>query len=152
MKIAILSDTHRMVQAAAEQLRLIQPDLILHLGDVVPDALTLAGMFPSIPLKYVKGNCDPGSNAPEELILELEGHRIYMAHGHRHGVKLDIYRIYFAGVDHHADIVLYGHTHVADIREKSGILLINPGSAGFEHTMAILHLEEDRREANLLTF
>ena len=132
-------------------------DLYVHLGDGSEDFAALEPMIydrdPRSLRIRILGNCDFGCyDAAEWTAQPFGAHRLYMAHGHRHGVKLDIYRIYFAGVDHQADLVLYGHTHVADIREKDGILLINPGSAGFEHTMAILHLEEDRRDADLLTF
>ena len=150
MRIVILSDTHCMVNDAIERLRLLKPDVLIHLGDHTADAEQIHAAVPGIPMYCVKGNCDPYSKEPAERVLEFAGHRIFAVHGHRFGVKDGLLRLYYAGLEHRADIILYGHTHVADVAEKDGVLVLNPGSSGNGGTLAVLRLEEGEREATIL--
>jgi putative phosphoesterase len=69
-------------------------------------------------------------------IFELEGRRIVLIHEHQIADAL--------ADSGHYDIVIYGHTHKADIRKMKGTLVINPGEAGSwlygKSTAAILDL------------
>lgn len=64
---------------------------------------------------------------PDELELEVEGRRLFACHGHRYGVKSGTERLAEAAKARGCDIALYGHTHVPDVHEEKGILMINPG-------------------------
>ena len=61
------------------------------------------------------------------LELEVEGRRLFACHGHRYGVKSGTERLAEAAKARGCDIALYGHTHVPDVHEEKGILMINPG-------------------------
>ena len=39
------------------------PDMIIHLGDLIYDAVEVSRQFIGIPMEMVKGNCDLGSAA-----------------------------------------------------------------------------------------
>jgi putative phosphoesterase len=106
-----------------------QPDLILHLGDHASDAEELAAEC-GVPMRGVRGNCDLGSRAPDSDLFLLAGRRILMCHGHLHRVKITLDSLLNAAHFSRADIVLYGHTHLADRFTADGVLVLNPGSVG----------------------
>ena len=82
----------------------------------------------------MRGNCDPFLDgvSETELTLELGGHRIFLCHGHTRGVKYGLGGLLSAAKEKHADIALYGHTHIAheEYDSESGIYLLCPGSIG----------------------
>jgi putative phosphoesterase len=123
--VGLISDTHGLMRISALQ-ALRGADLILHAGDVgcrdVLDALrTLA------PVQAVYGNVD----IRDGLLLdtfdtELLGRRIHMSHGHELGSPTPERLV----ARYDADVVIYGHTHRALLKEIGGTLVINPGAAG----------------------
>lgn len=129
MTILVFSDSHGDTDAMAAVTAQVRPDLVLHLGDHFSDMVKLHQRFPEIPMQGVQGNCDrPGS--PRSLRLTPEGKRIYAVHGHEHGVKEDLSRLYFSALEAGADLVLFGHTHRPLREEKDGVRFLNPGSIG----------------------
>jgi putative phosphoesterase len=62
------------------------------------------------------------------MTIEIEGKRIFMTHGHKYSVKWDYNRILAKAEMDNADIILFGHTHVAVIDNAQNVLIINPGS------------------------
>lgn len=129
MKIAVFSDSHGDVDTMAGAVRSWQPDLILHLGDHVSDARELAAEC-GVPVRCVRGNCDMGARAPESDLFLLGNRRFLMCHGHLHRVKISLESLLAAARFSRADVVLYGHTHLADRFETDGMLVLNPGSVG----------------------
>ena len=129
MKIAVFSDSHGNTESMLHAVRVWQPDLILHLGDHALDAEELRAEC-GIQTRYVKGNCDLASAARDSDIFEYDGVKIMMCHGHRHRVKMTLDSLLNAAWFSHADIVLYGHTHIAHLEDMDGLLVINPGSIG----------------------
>jgi uncharacterized protein len=82
---------------------------------------------------------------PRRQILTAAGHTIYIVHGHEQGVYYGtdslVEEVKTAG----ADIVLYGHTHIAD-ETRGDVYMVNPGSlthprAGTPPSFAVLELE-----------
>ncbi|MCD8343387.1 MAG: metallophosphatase family protein [Oscillospiraceae bacterium] len=130
MKIAVFSDSHGFTDNMKAAVRECRPDLIIHLGDLRRDASVLDAEFPTTALLAVPGNCDLPNREPDTLCLDLEGVRIFLAHGHRHGVKmgLDAFlnSVYCSG----SALGLYGHTHAARITETNGLTAFNPGACG----------------------
>lgn len=63
------------------------PDAIMHLGDHVSDAEELSYALDLIDFYMVRGNCDFGAQAPETILTELGGVRLFLTHGHLFGVK-----------------------------------------------------------------
>ena len=130
MRILVLSDSHGAEENMLRAVEKSSPGLIIHLGDCVRDTDCLERHYPSIPLWRVRGNCDFGSIAPESGIEEVDGVRIFFAHGHRHNVKINMdsfcNSVCFSG----SRLGLYGHTHRARWNQVAGIELLNPGSIG----------------------
>ena len=146
MKLLVLSDSHGAVAPMEEAVKRESPDLVLHLGDCWRDAEALAGRFPELPLVQVPGNCDYSSQPPERL-LELEGRRILLCHGHTYGVKQSLLNAGFAAQEQDVDLFLFGHTHKPLVEQRGETLFLNPGSVGLGHprTYAVVRLLPDRR-------
>ena len=130
MKILVLSDSHGNIANMLRAVEKTAPGLIIHLGDCVRDADKLEQECPNIPLYKVRGNCDLAPHMPESGLEEIDGVRIFFAHGHRHGVKINMDSFcnsaYFSG----ARLGLYGHTHIARWKQFGSMEILNPGSIG----------------------
>lgn len=135
MKILVLSDSHSALSFMRRCIEAVKPDAVIHLGDYYDDGLTIKEEFPGTPLYQVPGNCDrfrcpPGQ--PEILVQPVCGVNLYMTHGHRHNVKLQLNTLLRDARASRVDAVLYGHTHQADCRrEEDGLWILNPGSCGY---------------------
>ncbi len=129
MKIGIISDTHGSLRSVDDALTHAQDmDMWLHCGDCVPDAEYLQSLV-EVPVYGVAGNCDwPMSDTVYERVIEAAGHKIFMTHGHNHGVRYTQDYIMEAAQNRGCDIAIYGHTHMADC-VKDAVLILNPGSA-----------------------
>lgn len=152
MKIGVVSDTHGNTQAV-ERVVAMLPDaaLWLHAGDYISDGEYLELLADTGVVK-VAGNGDwPHASEPYEKVVEAAGHKIFLTHGHTHGVNYgtDILLKDAAAAD--CDIAIYGHTHRVDVREGK-ITIINPGSASRprdEHrpSFIIMELTEGQKPA-----
>ena len=137
MKIIVMSDLHGIYSSLRKVINLQRgADLFIFLGDGEHDLKTLFLNAPELEEKFliIHGNCDTRELFPQaynELAYALpHGHKIFAAHGHQFQVGFGTERIVKAAQDCHADIVLYGHTHVRDERYEDGIYILNPGSMG----------------------
>ena len=130
MKVLVLSDSHGAVDNMARCVALTQPRHILHLGDCLRDARALHDRFPEITMDTVPGNCDWGSFDEPERLLELEGVRILMLHGHTRNVKSSPLAAQYAAREWGADVLLFGHTHCPLVDWDGALYTMNPGAAG----------------------
>ncbi len=141
MKILVFSDSHASLGFMRRCIEATAPDTVIHLGDYYNDGQTMLEEFPHIPFHQVPGNCDLHRGwipDPETKLIELAGVRILMTHGHRHGVKMGLYRLLADARASGADAVLYGHTHAADCRQEDGFWIINPGAASWGGSAALI--------------
>jgi len=99
----------------------------MYLGDGEDDLREITEEFKG-EVYAVRGNCDMRGLYPEERLIELQGKKIFMCHGHRYGVKYGYNSIFYRGKEVGADIVLFGHSHIPIIEEEDGLILMNPGS------------------------
>ncbi len=133
MKIGLVSDSHGNTMALDMMLKTpegMEAECWLHAGDFVHDAEYLE-MVSEKKVYMVAGNGDwPYSKAPDDMVVELAGHRILLTHGHEHGVRCDTDILEENAANLGADIAVYGHTHIVDItpRGKKGVTILNPGS------------------------
>ncbi len=127
--LGVLSDTHGHLHTEVRE-ALVGVDHIVHAGDVGgPEVLSELRML--APVTAVRGNCDLDSWAdalPVRGELELAGVRILVGHianRLRGCPNTD-------GCDPTAGfaVVVTGHTHVAALEKRGGVLYLNPGSAG----------------------
>jgi putative phosphoesterase len=124
-RIGVISDTHgELPDSVLEVFRGV--DAIVHAGDCgtgdVVEALEALA-----PVTAVCGNCDVGGGIllPMAANVELGGVRVIVAHRDRDlGGSLDPVR---AG----ARVAIIGHSHIAGVGERDGVLWVNPGSPSF---------------------
>ena len=128
MKIGIMSDSHGNVQAMETAVKMAgKVTLWLHAGDCREDAEYLK-ILSQTRVVYVNGNCDwPEAGGKDEAIVEAEGHRVFLTHGHIYGVRQDTSLLAAAAAANQADIAVYGHTHIAELTPGS-LYVLNPGS------------------------
>ena len=121
----ILSDTHGNLTAIRRLKEIMaETDYIVHLGDYERDIQEIKAQYPNKVIS-VKGNCDGGGTDKEFTVENL---KIIFTHGDRHGVKEGLNRLYYFAKERNANIVLYGHTHIANNEEIDGIRFVNAGT------------------------
>jgi uncharacterized protein len=121
--VGIISDTHGLLRPAA--LAALQgSDLIIHAGDVGKPEV-IAELNRVAPTFVVRGNVDNGEWAaglPATARVEAGGQAFFVLHEIAQ-LDLDPSAAGFAAV-------VFGHSHVASIERRDGVLYLNPGSAG----------------------
>lgn len=78
-------------------------------------------------LYWVAGNCD--GYGEKERIVEIDGVKILLTHGHLYSVKQGMEKLYFRAKEVGANVVIFGHTHMPTIVQSDEILFLNPGSS-----------------------
>ncbi|MBO7187500.1 MAG: YfcE family phosphodiesterase [Clostridia bacterium] len=126
MKTAIvISDTHgRRANLKLIESILPETDYLFFLGDGFNDVRELSLKYPQ-KVVAVLGNCDGGHG---DKILEIEGVKIMLTHGHDYGVKSGLINLYYKACEIGAKVVFYGHTHQSNVTKEGGVTLINPGA------------------------
>ena len=115
---------------------------LIFLGDGMSDLACVKLFRPSLTFYAVKGNCDwcgdlyHGIYCPAEQVITLEGHKIFLSHGHMLGVKSSTDYLLRHALSEGAEAAFFGHTHIPldiyDRASEDGPLchLFNPGSLG----------------------
>ena len=149
MLIAVISDSHAN-RSSIEKVKkkISNTDILLFLGDGERDLEEITEGFNG-EVYAVRGNCDIRGLYPEERVIEIQGKRIFMCHGHRYGVKYGYNSIFYRAKELDVDIVLFGHSHIQIIEEFDGIILMNPGSVSLgmsspSKTLGYIELIEDK--------
>lgn len=130
MKILIVSDTHRKNENYFEAVRIQQPDMVIHCGDVEGAEHTLEEAS-DCPVKIVLGNNDFFSYLPRELELEIGPYKVWVTHGHNYYVSMGIEIIKREAAARGMDIVMFGHTHRPVIDTDDDVIAVNPGSLSY---------------------
>lgn len=121
--IGLISDTHGLLRPEAVA-ALGGSDAIIHAGDIGDPAI-LTELARIAPVSAVRGNVDRADWAravPQTEVLEAGGVLIYILHNIDE-LDLDPAAAGFK-------VVVTGHSHKPAMREKDGVLYVNPGSAG----------------------
>ena len=146
--IGVISDTHGLLRPEAmEALR--GAELILHAGDIGAPQV-IAGLQWLAPVAAVRGNCDRGAWAeayPLRRIVAWEEVSILVLH--------DRSELKSSTPPDAVQVVISGHSHLASVQEKDGVLYLNPGSAGPKRfklpvTVALLKLDAARVSAQII--
>jgi len=127
MKILVVSDTHgdtkplkALLDSCAHQVQ-----MTIHLGDCKNDLMDMQN-YPNLAKVAIDGNVDFGEESVK--VLTLEGRRVLLLHGHKHGVKSGMDRLVYFAKENEADVCLFGHTHFQTMFTQDDILFMNPGS------------------------
>ena len=135
-RVGLISDTHGLLRPEART-ALLGCDRIIHAGDIGAAAI-LDELAALAPVSAVRGNNDVGAWAehlPETLCIEVEGMLIRVLHDI---AELDVAREILP-----IRIVVSGHSHKPLVRDRDGVLYVNPGSAGprrFRLPVTVAHL------------
>lgn len=131
MKILIVSDTHGRGLYLKKTLERVCPvDLMIHLGDYEGGEKYIKSIAPCR-TEMISGNNDFFNGLPKEKTIRIGNYNVMLTHGQRYGVYSGTYLLREAAKKNHADIVMFGHTHIPVIEYKDGIWIINPGSLAF---------------------
>lgn len=140
VEVAVVSDTHDNIDAVKVFLEKIRgrTDTVIHAGDIVsPFTLRL---FKGFKVFAVYGNNDGeklllrrvadeiGATLDEApLFLDIGGKSIAVIHGASTPEKTEklVEALSKSGLFH---LVVYGHTHKADVRVVGSTLVVNPGT------------------------
>lgn len=143
MKILVFSDSHGNYYDMKRAInRHKNAEVIFFCGDGHNDIQTMQAEFPNRQFYSVKGNCDWYCDFPMLLTVTLCGKKILVTHGHAHAVKEGLYRLASLGHQENADIVLFGHTHHQLTTADGKMLIMNPGSIGFDETYGLIDIDE----------
>lgn len=147
-RIGLVSDSHGQIANLKKAVRQMgDVDLIFHMGDYIGDS-DLIRMWTNTPVMAVCGNMDSYErDRPQFIKTEIEGHNIYVTHGHRQQVKWDTNALVQTAKKNNCDIALYGHTHKKNYTEQDGVTIINPGSCSlpndYSKSYGILTIDGD---------
>jgi putative phosphoesterase len=122
-RIGLIADTHGLLRASALK-ALAGVDAIIHAGDIDTPEI-ISSLKQIAPVFAVRGNMDKPYGPrplPKYEIVEIDGISIYVCH--------DLDRLDLDPAAAGFQLVVFGHSHRAEIRYKEGVLYINPGSAG----------------------
>ena len=153
MKIGVVSDSHGHVdnlRRAVKAMRAAGVEIIVHLGDDYDDVKTLSDhteatviQVPGVFSTYYQ---EPG--IPNRVIEEWEGVRVLLTHtpeAHKNDLSADLKPEEVAAKGE-ARLVLFGHSHIPEIKEEGGVIWVNPGhlkdddKKGYPPTYALLEI------------
>lgn len=156
MRIGVISDTHLRSGGRGLPAKLLEglegADLILHAGDWMTLDI-LYELEAVAPVEGVAGNND-GFDIIDRFgfskILELNGFRIGLTHGHQ-GYKQTPLNALDAFKDEAVDTIVFGHSHIPFNKDMNGIRLFNPGSPTDkrrqpQYSYGFLYLDEVGKE------
>ena len=132
-EIVVFSDTHGRYDLVKKLVERHEKTakLFLFCGDGYPQIQTLLSYHPDLPIRCVKGNCDPfGCDWPNEDLVEADGVKIFFTHGHLYRVGYGLTQLENTAEDLEAKVVCFGHTHVRLEEYHQGRYFFNPGSVG----------------------
>ena len=135
--LLIISDTHHDITLMEELIKKYKGYIVIHCGDYCVNRKILD----KYNINYVDGNCDIHSDK-EDLLLEIDGKKIFVTHGHKYKVKLGVMNLYYKAMELGCDYVFYGHTHIRACFKENGIIFINPGSLKYGREYCVIENDE----------
>lgn len=143
-KVLIVSDSHGFTDELNElKKRHADVEKFIHCGDS-----ELSRNDKAIDqFVVVRGNCDFDSQFHHDEIIDFQGTRFLVTHGHLYNVKSTLMNLKFKAEELSADIVCFGHSHLLGIEKINNRLFINPGSLRLprgrkERTYVVLNFKE----------
>lgn len=119
-RVGLISDTHGLLRP--EALRFLRgAEHIIHAGDIGTPEI-LEELRALAPVTAVRGNNDgaPWARAvPDSANVQIDGVTIHVLH--------DVSEL---RLEPGVRVVVSGHSHKPRVKERDGVLYVNPGSAG----------------------
>ena len=125
-------------------------DAMVHLGDV-EGSEDYIRILTDAPVYMVAGNNDFYTDLPGQAVIDLDGYRAFITHGHGYHVSYSPNRLVAEALHRNAQIAMYGHTHVPHLEQVEGVIVLNPGSlsyprqAGREPSYIIMETTPDKQ-------
>ena len=144
MKIIVVSDTHGSYRNFKKVMHLHRnADIVVHCGDSRDEAERIRDEYPGVTFYNVKGNCDfYKEGLLGAAVFTVEGVNFWATHGHMYNVKYGLFDLDAAARRNGADVVLYGHTHIAVDVVREGIRFFNPGSLGYGKSFGVIEVKD----------
>ena len=153
-KMLVISDSHGYSGFARKAIEKEYPfDILVHCGDVQGSIKPIVDDDLAYEVRVVRGNCDFGNAYPEDEEFKAGYFKVWVTHGNDFNVKYqdDLKTLKNAAIRASADIVLFGHSHYAEIVKdvETGIVFVNPGSicypqvTGDKTTYAVITVTDD---------
>lgn len=138
MKVIVFSDSHANVKNMKKAMKMFEDDVqaIIHLGDYVEDIEKIKKIYKDKLFLQVAGNND-FTDIPNEKIVDINGHRVFLTHGHEYNVYFGIDRLYYRLNELGVATGLYGHTHKPLAFFENDFLILNPGSISFPRGFSV---------------
>ena len=134
-KVIAFSDIHGHTRNLMKLVPILEKaDAVLFLGDGL-ESLEILPETIHKKLFAVKGNCDPFSSFPNEVLVEIAGKKFFIAHGHKFGVKNNIKLLANTAKEAGADIALYGHAHKFNVAKQHDIPIVGVSPIGTNRTL-----------------
>jgi len=135
--IGIMSDSHDNVYAVRQAVRFFKNtecELVVHAGDFVAPFAARELEHLACPVKAVFGNCD-GEKEGLRKVVNAFGEIKQAPFVFSYADKNFLINHIHMPVDRYTEsgkyeVIIFGHTHKAEVRRKKGVLLINPGETG----------------------
>ena len=145
MKMGFISDTHGGYADLVQALNLLEnSEQICHIGDVlyhgprndIPETYDPKKIIEVLKeradIVYVRGNCDADVDetvlgqdlSNKSRVVSFDNFKFYLVHGYEETEDERIQEAIKLG----CHVVVSGHTHVKVLKEKDGIIVLNPGS------------------------
>jgi hypothetical protein len=139
-KIVVISDTHGNIPAMEKLVDIFnESDYIIHLGDTSSDGMRIKKQYPDKTF-IVNGNCDIYRLGEKEMVLQVEGVKLFICHGEAYNVKKGLETLAKRAKELDCRIALYGHTHTPSEDKIGNIRLFNPGTLSRYSTNTYLYL------------
>jgi len=134
LAVGVIADTHGYFDPAVPRL-FKGCGMIVHLGDIGSPEI-LAELERIAPVVAIRGNHEPQAlmHLPTLRLVELGGVRTLLSHGlssmEREVARAVFPQFYERFRAERIRLVLFGHTHDAEVYEEDGVVFANPGFAG----------------------
>ena len=165
--VGVISDTHGFLYPEVKA-ALVGVDHIIHAGDI-GSQFVLEELRKLAPVTAVRGNCDLGGwsqSLPVVTALDLGGVRIVVGHRRDRLPDGGIGPLLEEGATPQLPaveptahsrrlLVATGHSHIACLEERDGVIFLNPGSAGPQRfgrprTIARVHVRDGEVDAEIV--
>ena len=118
MKVLIVSDTHGRDENLEIAVNREAPfDMLVHCGDVEGREFYIEALA-DCPCSIVSGNNDFFSDLPREDVIDIEGNKVLVTHGHYYGVSMAFDQLADAAKQRGCNAAFFGHIHVPVLEKE----------------------------------